>query len=179
MSRTDCIRLALFGSLLIAVLAAYPAGGQGTEATLAPINALREADELPPLAANPALDAVAARYLAAMIDGRCLCPASRGNMGAARLLADVREATGSDAAVLDAALAAGYDQSVGRAIATLARDPANGSAIFGSRMVQIGLATATIEAGRSWLAPPPGREGPEIDLAGYSVVVVVMASAEA
>lgn len=173
MSRTDCIRLALIGVLLIAMMSAYPAGGQQTETELAPINALREDDELAPLTANAALNALAAQYLAGMVGARCLCPARGGDAGAATVLDDVRDALGSDSPVLDAGLTVGYDQSAARAITTTAFDPANGSVILGAGMTQIGIATETIESGEGWLVPPPGGDGPAIDLSGYTVAVIV------
>lgn len=175
MSRADCIRLALVGVLLVGAIAAFPAGGQGTLSPLAPINALREDDELPPMTASAELDAVAARYLAAMIEARCMCPAADGESGAERLLDDVRIAIGGDAVVLDAGLVTAYDRTAGGAITTAVRNPANGAAILGARLSLAGVATAVVEAGGSWLAPPPGGVGPEIDLSGYTLVAIVTA----
>ena len=142
---------------------------------LAPINALRDDDELPPVVASIALDALAAKYLATMLEARCLCPVAGGEPGAERLLTDVRLAIGSDAALIDAGLIAGYDRTVSAAITTAIFDPANESAILGQRMTLVGVATAAVEAGRSWLAPPPGGSGPEIDLGSYTLVVIVVA----
>ena len=108
-----------------------------------------------------------------MIDARCLVPVVGGDSGAEAFLADVQGGIGGDAAVLDAGLAVGYDQTKERAIATTALDPANGSVILGAKMTQIGIATAQIAAGQGSGLPPPGDDGPAIDLSGYTVVVIV------
>lgn len=139
-----------------------------------PINALRDDDELAPLAASGALDVVAAAYLAVMIEARCLCPVPEGEAGAERLLDDVRRGLGSDAALLDAGLAVGYGRNAAGALATAGLDPAHGAAILGERLTLAGIATAEV-AVESWLAPPPGGAGPEIDLGGYTLVVIVTA----
>ena len=175
MSRADCIRLALVGALLVAVVGAIPAGGQEAVSPLAPINALREDDELPPMTASAELDAVAARYLAAIIEARCVYPVVDGAAGADRFLDDVRVAIGGDAVVLDVGLVAAYDRTAGGAITTAVLDPANGAAILGARLRLVGVATAVVEGEGSWLAPPPGGVGPEIDLSGYTLVVIVTA----
>ncbi len=175
MSRADCIRLALFGLLLAGVVTVVPAGGQEPASPISPINGLREDDELEPVAASAELDAVAERYLETMLDGRCLCPVEDGPAGSERLLADVRSAIGSDAEVIDAGLVIGYDHPLEAAMRTAVFDPANGAAILGARMTLVGIATGVVEVGESWLAPPPGRVGPEIELGGYTLVVIVMA----
>lgn len=165
----------MFGLLLVGAIAAIPAGGQSATSILAPINDLRGDDELPPMAASAALDAVAAHYLAAMVEDRCLCAVADGEAGAEFLLNDVRLAIGSDAAVLDAGLVVGYDRSANGALTTAVFDPANGAAILGERLRLVGVATAVVEGGERWLAPPPGGIGPEIDLNGYTLVVTVTA----
>jgi hypothetical protein len=175
LSRADCIRLALFGLLLVGTLAAFSAAGQAPASQLAPINEVREREELPPMAANAALDALAERYLSEMLAARCLCPAVDGDSGADRLLADVRRALDSDASVLEAGYIAGYDVTAERAIRTVALDPANASAIAGQRMALAGIATAVVDSDTNWLAPPPGGSGPSIELDGYTVVVMVLA----
>ena len=174
-SRADCIRLAVVGLLLVGVVSVFSAGGQSAASPLAPINGLREDDELAPVGASAELDSVAARYLNSMIDMRCLCPVPDGQAGAERLLADVRSAIGSDASVLDAGLVVGYDQSQEAAIRTVVLDPANGAMILGARVTLVGFATRAVEVEDSWLAPPPGGVGPEIELGGYTLVVIVMA----
>ncbi len=177
MSRADCIRLAVVGLLLTGVVTTIPAGGQEPLSPLAPINGLRERDELPPVAASAALDEVARRYLETMLEARCLCPVEDGAAGSERLLADVRSALGSDAVLVDAGLVVGYDHPLEAAMRTTVFDPANSAAILGARMTMVGVATGVVVAGESWLAPPPGRTGPEIELAGYTLVVIVMAGA--
>lgn len=110
-----------------------------------------------------------------MIESRCLCPVADGQEGADRLLDDVRLALASDANVLDAGLVVGYDLSASSALTTAALDPANAAAMLGERMQLVGYATAVVAAEGSWLAPPPGGAGPEIDLSGYALVAIVTA----
>jgi hypothetical protein len=157
------------------MLAALPAGGQQGDQVQATINRLREDKELEPLSGNPALDALAARYLEGMIEAKCLCPGVGGDAGADQVVDDVRAALQSDAPVVDAGLAVGYDQSIAQAMAITALNPANASAILGARMTEIGIATEVIRADEGWLAPPPGGGEPEIDLGGYTVVAIVTA----
>jgi hypothetical protein len=178
-SRADCIRLAVVGLLLAGVVAAIPTGGQEPASPIGPINGLREHDELAPVAASTALDEVARRYLETMLAARCLCPVEDGEAGSDRLLADVRSALGGDAALVDAGLVVGYDHPLDAAMRTTIFDPANSAAILGARMTLVGIATGVVGSGESWLAPPPGRLGPEIELAGYTLVVIVMAGSGA
>jgi hypothetical protein len=161
--------------LLAGVLAALPAGGQAPASPLAAINEVRDREELSPVAASPALDALAKRYLSEMLAARCLCPAASGNRGVDRLLADIRMALGSDAAVLESGMITGYDLTTERAIRTVALDPANASAVAGQRMALAGIASAVVESGTNWLVPPPGGSGPAIELGGYTVVVMILA----
>ncbi len=174
-SRADCIRLALVGVALASIVIVVPAGGQDMVSPLAPINGLRDAGELPPVAGSAELDQIAQRYLDAMLDARCVCPVADGQAGADRLLDDVRIAIGNDAAVVDAGLVVAYDRTPDAAITTAVFDPAHGAAILGKRMSLAGMAAGVVEVGESWLAPPPGGVGPEIDLGGYTLVVIVMA----
>jgi hypothetical protein len=110
-----------------------------------------------------------------ILEARCLCPVEDGPAGSEQLLADVRWAIGSDAALVDAGLVVGYDHPLDAAMRTTVFDPANSAAILGARMTVVGIATGVVEVGESWLAPPPGRVGPEIELGGYTLVVIVMA----
>lgn len=175
MSRADCIRLAIVGLLLTVAVTSIPAGGQETPSPIASINGLREDHELTPVAASAELDSVAESYLATMLDARCLCPVEDGPAGPERLLADVRSAIGSDAALVDAGLVVGYDHPLEAAMRTAVFDPANSAAILGARMTLVGIATGVVEVGERWLAPPPGKGGPEIDLGDYTLVVIVIA----
>ncbi|HEX5167493.1 MAG TPA: hypothetical protein VFV93_18935 [Thermomicrobiales bacterium] len=167
--------MAVVGVLLVGTLVALPAGGQAPTSPLAPINEVRDREELPPIASSDALDALAASYLSEMLVSRCLCPTLDGDRGAERLLAEVRPALDNDAVIVEAGLIAGYDTTAERAIRTTALDPANASAVAGQWMALAGIASAVVEAGTNWLAPPPGGIGPEIELGGYTVVVIVLA----
>lgn len=176
-SLADCIRLAMVGLLVATLIGTLPTNGQQPASWLAPANELRDDDELPPLESHAALDAIAMRELAAMLEARCLCPAT-GSGDTTGLLDDVRAALGTDAVVTDVGLIVGYDRSVAAATTTTIFDPAHQSALLGMRMSQAGIATATIDTRADWLAPPPGGDGPEIDLGGYTVVAIVTAGGD-
>jgi hypothetical protein len=154
---------------------ALPAGGQEPESALAQINQLRLDDELPPVDASPALDAVAAAYLDAIIAAQCVCPAAGGQEAATRLLDDVAAALSDDDTLLDAGLISGYDKTPDGALTTVIHDPANAAAILGMRMELAGIATGVIPPDADWLGPPPGGDGPAIDLSGFTIVVIVLA----
>jgi|GEM_PF-5828494 len=173
--QADCIRLAAIVVLLASTLLAIPADGQGTESAVGQINALREDDELGQVSSSAALDAVAASYLDEIIASHCICPLAGGTAQAEQLLDDIAAALGIDATLIDAGLVVGYDQSEAGAFTTAIHDPANAAAILGMRMELAGTASRIVEPAESWLAPPPGGTGPEIDLTGYSVVVIVLA----
>jgi hypothetical protein len=173
--RADCIRLAIIGVLLTSTLLALPAGGQESESVLAQINQIRLDGELAPVDASPALDTVAAAYLDAIIADQCVCPAAGGQEAARRLLDDVAAALGDEAALLDTGLVSGYDKTPDGAIATVIHNPANAAAILGLRMELAGIATGVIAPDARWLGPPPGSDGPAIDLSGFTVVVIVIA----
>lgn len=162
---------------MVSTLLALPADGQGSDTTLAQINALREDDELGLVKSNAALDALAALHLEEMIAARCLCPAAGGIDDTEPLLADIATTLATDAALIDAGLIVGYDHTAAGAITTTIHDPAHAAAILGMRMELVGVATGVIEPDDSWLALPPGGAGPEIDLSGYSVVVIIVAGA--
>jgi len=174
-SRADCIRLVVFGVFLAGIVMVVPVGGQEPASLLTPINELRNDDELAPVVGSAELDALAERYLAAILESRCLCPVVDGAASAQHLVVEVRAALGSEAVVVDAGLVVGYDRSRDAAIRTAAFDPSNGAVILGSRMTLAGIATGVVEAAEGWLVPPPGGVGPEIDLSGYTLVVILMA----
>jgi hypothetical protein len=68
---------------------------------------MRDDAELVRVAASPALDAVAMRYLDDLIAARCVCPAAGESPIADDLLDDVATALDEDTSLLDAGLVTG------------------------------------------------------------------------
>ncbi len=149
--------------------------GQDQPSALASINALRDDDELPPVVASRELDDLASRYVESMLAMRCICPTGNSGNPAEQLIDAIRTSIGEDAGQIDAGLIVGYDQNAAAAITTVVHNPANEAAILGTRIQMVGVATGTVPAGDRWLEPPPGDVGPDIELAGYSLVVIVVA----
>jgi hypothetical protein len=179
--RRDCIYpplaawiivLAMLGSRIMPSASA----GEISDDALAPINARRAGQGSVPLASQATLDAIAKRYVEDMLARRCVCLSARDADAASRLLDDVAAVLPRSGGVRHAGLVVSWSLTAERAITMAAGDRANAAALLDGRLTDAGVAVAVVPPGSAWLVPPPGRDGPDIELTGYALAVIVTAS---
>lgn len=141
---------------------------------LAPLQQARERRQLAPLTADPRLDAIARRYAQAAVDERCLClPSTSTARPEDQLLTDVVSALG--VREVSAGIVIDWNVAVERAVAASIGRPGLAGALLDPTLSLVGVGSVVIPAGAPWFEPPPSGEGPEIELTGYQLVVIVTA----
>ena len=182
---THCIwlrRAAIAAGVVLALVIAPGAMDHTSSATrtdpLEAINHARSLRDDPPLLFDERLAALATGYAQQMVVGRCACLLVLGepDAQAARLSDDVRAALGTTSADVNAGLTIAWDISEARGVAGAAGREGSSGVLLPPGMALAGIGSALVSNDAGWLSRPMSGAGPDIDLAGYTIVVIVTAS---
>jgi hypothetical protein len=141
---------------------------------LVPINQRRNDAGVAALTLDERLSRVATEYAVRLQEQQCICPVANN------ILVDDAEAALDPMGyrVFRAGLVVAYSVTAHGAVVAASRDPAHTGALLERELTMAGVSWVTIEPGESWLARPVGGVGPDIDLAGYTLVLIVTAGVQ-
>jgi hypothetical protein len=143
------------------------------------INTSRVDRALAPLARDERLDTLAQTYLERILARRCPC-ALLDELPESLLLRDVAAILWMQPDTIHhTGLIVSYDLSVDRAIGAALGRPTASAVLHDRRLTLAGIASTVIAPESSWLAPPVDGVGREIDLTGFTLVVVITAGEQA
>lgn len=171
----DCSRHAWVAALLVAVLLVVvvrTVGLASTEPSLFDaVNEERLAQAMPKMTEDERLTSIADEYLSRMVERRCLCLFGPADDAGTTLSQRVQRDTGAS----EAGLAVSWDISDDGAVRAALGRVENQAVLMDRDLIRFGVASTSIPADASWLAPSVGGDGPAIELSGYVLVVIVTA----
>lgn len=141
-------------------------------------NAEREERGLAPLTHSAGLDALAWQQLHGILAERQLAPALGRDVTAQIKLAELVAAAVQEPdgwSYRHNGLVVSYGVGIERTLNDAFEVYANRTVLFDPIMDVVGIAIAEVPPGPPWLAPPVGGSGPDVELTGYSMVVIVLA----
>jgi len=141
------------------------------------LNAQRVARGLRPVEGHAGLDTLAGALLADLIDARRLAPEIGRTTSQAELAQLAANAIGLPEGYdyRHVGLVVTYGVGIERTLNDAFEVQANEPVLYDNIMDLAGIASVEIPAGAPWYAPPVGGVGREVELTGYTLVVILLA----
>lgn len=141
------------------------------------LNAQRTARGLRPVQAHAGLDGLAAALLAELVNARRLAPMIGRTTPQAELSQIVANAIGLPEGYdyRHVGLVVTYGVGIERTLNDAFEVQANEPVLYDNIMDLAGIASVEVPAGAPWYAPPVGGVGREVELTGYTLVVILLA----